>query len=253
MNAHCAVGVDIGGTGIKAGLVDLAEGELTERRARLDTPSPATPRALAAGVRELFEMVGAPDVPVGIGFPAAIDRGMALTATNIADEWLYLEVPKVFAEALGRPVAVLNDSDAAGLAEVRFGAGRGVPGTVVVVTLGTGVGTSLFVDGQLVPNIELGGLPVRGKPAAARVANSVRKRKRIPWATWAADLELYVRALDAVTWPNRIIIGGGVSSQAGRFLPLINCRPSLVPARLRNDAGIVGAALYAAERVQPAV
>lgn len=249
--ARVALGIDIGGTGLKAGLVDLETGRLVGERVRTATPKPATFTALAGAVAKLVEplLASVEEVEaVGVGFPAVVRRGIALSAVNVSAEWMYADVGKVFAETFGRQVWALNDSDAAAFAEARFGAGRHQGGTILVATLGTGVGTGLVVEGQLVPNIELGMLTVRGKPAGQRVANSVRKRKRIPWETWAMDLQAFVDALDEAVAPDLVIIGGGVSEEAHRYLPLIRTRPMVVPARLRNDAGIVGAAIYAADQ-----
>lgn len=249
-----AFGIDVGGTHVKWALVDTATGALVSPRGQVDTPHPATRSALTEIVVAAMASLGGRDPgPVGVAFPAAVRHGVALTAHNIDGDWQGADVASTFAEAIGRPVSVLNDGDAAGLAEVRVGAGRGVEGTVVLVTLGTGVGTSLFVDGRLVPNIELGGLSVRGKPAGERIANSVRKRKKLAWREWARDIERYVAALDRLARPELVIVGGGVSKRAHQFLPLIRSRPRLVAARLRNDAGIVGAALRAAELQRPPV
>lgn len=251
MGQRLALGIDIGGTGVKFGLVDLEAGQIEGERKRLPTPRPATPEALIEIVTEALRLTDRQAVEaVGIAFPAVVQDGIALTAVNIAPEWQYRDVAKTFAEAIDCDVAVLNDGDAAGLAEVRFGAGKGVRGKVVCVTLGTGVGTSLFLDGRLIPNIEFGRLHVRGQPAGERAANSVRKRRKLSWKAWALDVEAYLRELDNAAWPNLIIIGGGVSKDAHNFLPRIHCRPSVVPASLRNDAGIVGAAVYAADHMK---
>jgi polyphosphate glucokinase len=247
-----ALGIDIGGTGIKAALVNLEDGTLASERHSAETPQPATLDALPAAVAELVQplLASVTDVEAtGIGFPAVVRRGVALSAVNVADDWMYADLGKIFGDALGRPIWALNDSDAAGLAEARFGAGRHQEGTVVVTTLGTGVGTSLIVDGRLVPNVELGLLEVRGKTAGMRVANSVRKKKRLTWKAWAADLERFINSLDQAVAPDLVIIGGGVSEDAHRFLPHMKTRPLVLPARLRNDAGIVGAALYAMDQV----
>ena len=184
------LGIDIGGTGIKAALVDLDNGHLESEVARVATPQPATVAALTAAVAELVEgPLREGSAAIGVGFPAVVRRGVALSAVNVASEWMYADLGATFGEALGRPVWALNDSDAAGLAEARFGAGRHHSGVMLVATLGTGVGTSLIVEGHLVPNIELGCLPVRGKQAGERVANSVRKKRGLSWERWAADLQ----------------------------------------------------------------
>lgn len=249
--ARPALGIDIGGTGLKAALVDLDQGKLVGERLRTPTPNPATFSALTRAVLELVQpltdQAGELEA-IGIGFPAVVRRGVALSAVNVSPEWMYADVGKIFSEAFGRPVWALNDSDAAAFAEARFGAGRHQGGTILVATLGTGVGTGLVVEGQLVPNIELGMLNVRGKPAGQRVANSVRKRRKLTWEQWAQDLQAFVDALDEAVAPDLVIIGGGVSDDAHRYLPLVRTRPMVVPARLRNDAGIVGAAAYAADQ-----
>lgn len=244
------LGIDIGGTGTKASLVDLETGRLIGERARVATPKPATFDSLGNAVAKLVApLLESADVEaVGVGFPAVVRRGVALSAVNVSREWMYADVGRVFSDVLGRQVWALNDSDAAAFAEARFGAGRHQGGTIVVATLGTGVGTGLVIEGQLVPNVELGCLTVRGKPAGQRVANSVRKRQKLTWETWAADLQTFIDALDEAVAPDLVILGGGVSAEAHRYLPLIRTRPMVVPARLRNDAGLVGAAAYAADQ-----
>ncbi len=247
--ARCTLGVDIGGTGIKAALVNLDTGELVGERVRMATPRPATiPKLTRAVVNLTAPLVDHADSSgaIGVAFPAVVRRGIALSAVNVAPEWLYADVGKVFAEAFQRETWALNDSDAAAFAEARFGAGRDQGGAVVTITLGTGVGTGLVVDGVLVPNVELGCLTVRGKPAGARVANSVRKARKLSWRRWAADLQRYIDALDEAVAPDMVIIGGGVSARSHEYLPYIRTRPLVVPARLRNDAGVIGAAAYAA-------
>jgi polyphosphate glucokinase len=240
------VGIDVGGTGIKAGEVDTELGELVTPRIRVLTPHPASPDAVAAAAAALIEPLGH-DLPVGIGFPAAVRDGTTLTAANVDPAWIGLAAQALFSVALGRPAVVLNDADAAGLAEVRFGAGRGVTGVVVLLTLGTGIGSALFVDGRLVPNTELGHLELRGKDAELRASASVRDVKRLSWKAWAARLDEYLRMVERLFYPDLIILGGGVSKDADRFLPFLTTRSRVVPAALRNEAGIVGAALWAAE------
>lgn len=244
------LGIDIGGTGTKAALIDLETGRLVGERLRVATPKPSTFSALSEAVAKLVApLMDGPEIEaIGVGFPAVVRRGVALSAVNVAREWMYADVGKVFSEVLGRQVWALNDSDAAAFAEARFGAGRHQGGTILVATLGTGVGTGLVIEGQLVPNVELGCLTVRGKPAGQRVANSVRKRRGLSWEAWAADLQTFIDALDEAVAPDLVILGGGVSSEAHQYLPLIRTRPMVVPARLRNNAGLVGAAAYAADQ-----
>jgi polyphosphate glucokinase len=187
-------------------------------------------------------------MPVGNVFPAAVQDGITLTAANVDRAWIGSPAQALFSSALGRPVVVLNDADAAGLAEMRFGAGRGVDGVVLLLTLGTGIGSALFVDGRLVPNTELGHLELHGKDAELRASAAVRDLKRLSWKAWAARLDEYLRMVERLFYPDLIILGGGVSKDAGRFMPLLTARSRVVPATLRNEAGIVGAALWAAER-----
>lgn len=241
-----AIGVDVGGTGIKAAPVDLARGELTAERFRLLTPSPATPDAVRQTVAEVvahFDTSG----PIGITIPAVVRAGVVETAANIDASWIGIDAAALFADTLGREIAVMNDADAAGLAEMKFGAGRGHTGSVVVVTLGTGIGSAVFVDGTLVPNTELGHLPLHGEDAEIWAADSARDRDELSWKHWAQRLEEYFSLLESLLWPELIIVGGGVSKKAEKFLPRIDIRTPLVPAQLLNEAGIVGAALRATQ------
>ena len=241
----CGLGVDIGGSGIKSAVVDLADGSLRTARVRVPTPQPATPKAVSAVVSELvngLEFDGA----VGATFPAVIQRGVALTAANVDKSFLGADVSSILSAATGAPVFVLNDADAAGVAEMRVGAGRGVPGTVVMVTLGTGIGTGLFVDGVLVPNTELGHLELDGADAESRAADSAREREGLSWSKWAKRVQRYLRHLEMLLTPDLFIIGGGASKKAASWMPAIDVRTPMRVAELRNDAGIVGAAFAAA-------
>ena len=239
------VGVDIGGTGIKGAPVDVAAGKLAGERVRLRTPSPATPDAVAAVVREVLDQIGAGG-PVGLTLPAVVRGGTVETASNIHQDWIGVNAVHLFGRVTGRPVGVVNDADAAGIAEVRFGAGQGSAGVVVVVTLGTGIGSALFVDGRLVANSELGHLRLHHRHEAEDwAAESVREHDDLSWNEYARRLQAYLELLQRVLWPQLIIIGGGVSKKAGKFLPKIELRTPIVPAQLMNDAGIVGAALFA--------
>jgi len=238
------LGIDIGGTGIKGAPVDVATGSLVAQRRRIPTPQPATPDAVAEVVAELaqeFAWTG----PIGATFPAVVRRGVVHTASNVDDSWIGTDAAALFRAATGTSVAVLNDADAAGVAEMGFGAGRDRPGTVVVLTLGTGIGSAIFVGGTLVPNTEFGRLEIRGKPAEHRAAESVRERKDLSWKEWAERLDEFLAPLEALLWPELIIVGGGVSKKADKFLPRLHARAELAPAALRNDAGIIGAALVA--------
>ncbi|MCG8419310.1 MAG: ROK family protein [Proteobacteria bacterium] len=241
------LGVDVGGTGIKAAPVDIATGQLRTERIRLLTPRPATPDAVAGTIAELvthFQHTG----PIGCGFPAVIRWGQVFTAANIDKSWIGTDAQHLFERTTGCPFQILNDADAAGLAEMRVGAGKGRMGTVLVVTLGTGIGTALFVDGNLVPNTELGHIEIKGRDAETWAAESVREQKRLTWKKWTRRLDRYLRAMHAYLWPELIIIGGGASKRHDRFIPNLTVDTEVVPAQLRNEAGIIGAALGGAER-----
>jgi polyphosphate glucokinase len=243
---HRALGIDIGGTGIKAAVVDTRNGRLATRRRRVPTPKPATTEAVATAVGELVQDIDpAAFGPVGVGFPSAIKEGVAMTAVNLDDSWLDARPADIIGNALGLHVAVINDADAAGLAEVRFGAARGQEGTMVLVTLGTGIGTSLFHDGCLVPNAELARFRIKGKEAQQKASDAARKRRGVSWAQWARDVEAYLDELEQLIWPDLVLIGGGASAESHFFLHHIDTRLKVRPARFRNNAGIVGAATYA--------
>ena len=243
-----ALGIDIGGTGIKAAVVDLETGHLTTPRQRLRTPHPATPKAVGRTIRTLVDSDEFREPAlVGAGFPAAIKCGRVLTASNVDQKWIGEDAAALLTKATGRQTIVLNDADAAGLAEIRFGAGREVPGVVLMITLGTGIGCGLFYNGALFPNTELGHIEVRGKQAELRASELVRERRGLSWSAWARRVQEYLNVIDSLLWPDLVIIGGGVSATPEKFLPRIRIRPKLVPAMLGNDAGIIGAAIHAAE------
>lgn len=240
------LGVDIGGSGIKAAPVDLSAGAFAAERVRLETPRPATPAAVAPVVAEVLAGFDVPgDTPVGITFPAVIQHGIARSAANVDDSWIGTDAGTLFSETLGRKVLVVNDADAAGFAEVQFGAAKGVRGVVLVTTLGTGIGSALFVDGTLVPNTELGHLEVDGHDAEKKAADSARERHDLSWSQWAKRLQRYYSHVEDLLWPDLIVVGGGVSKKHEKFLPLLDLRTPIVPAQLRNDAGIIGAASLA--------
>jgi polyphosphate glucokinase len=250
-SARIAIGVDVGGSGVKVAAVDVGTGLTIGLRHRVATPQPSTPHAvvkvIARLVKQATREAAAPDSPVGVGVPSVVIDGITRSAANIDAGWIGFEAAAELTSAIGRPVVVLNDADAAGLAEMRFGAGAGVGGTVFVLTLGTGLGSGMFVDGRLVPNTELGHMEIRGRDAERRSAAAARVRRGLSWKAWAADLDEHLNAIDRLFWPQRFILGGGVSKHADRFIPLLTVRPPVVPATLRNDAGIVGAALAATE------
>jgi polyphosphate glucokinase len=239
-------GVDIGGSGIKGCTVNLRSGSLDEQRVRLPTPVPATPTAVAELVAAITNEFGWHG-PMGVTLPSVLKHGIALTAAHLDPAWKGLAADKLFSEYCRVPVVVLNDADAAGLAEMRFGAGRDHDGVVLLLTFGTGIGSALFVDGELVPNTELGHLQVDGVDAEIRAAASARDDEELSWADWAARVSRYLQVLEGLMWPDLIIAGGGVSKKADKWLSLLECRTPVVAAALRNDAGIVGAAAAAAE------
>jgi polyphosphate glucokinase len=240
-----ALGIDIGGSGIKGAPVDLAAGELAAERVRRPTPEKATPDAIAGVVVEVLADLGVAG-PIGIALPTVVRQGIAMTAANINERWIGTNAAELFGNATGRPVTVINDADAAGIAEMRYGAGRGNKGVVLMLTLGTGIGSALFVDGVLVPNTELGHLTLRGGDAEDWAAASVREEQSLSWGNWAGRLQAYLELVERLLWPDLIIVGGGVSRKSDKFLPLIKLRTPIVPATLHNNAGIVGAALSVA-------
>jgi polyphosphate glucokinase len=242
-------GVDIGGSGIKGAPVDLTAGRFAGERLRVPTPRPSHPQTVADEVARIVESFGpaAGHRPIGVTFPAVIQHGVARTAANVDKSWIGTDADALLTTRLGRPVHVVNDADAAGLAEARFGAARDVPGVVIVTTLGTGIGSALMVDGVLVPNTELGHIEVGGKDAETRAADSAREAESLTWADWAKRLQRYFSALENLFWPDLFVVGGGVSKKSNRYLPLLDLRTPIVPAALRNEAGIIGAAVVAAE------
>jgi polyphosphate glucokinase len=240
-----ALGVDIGGSGIKAAPVDVAAGKLLAERLKVETPQPSTPQAVAGVVAELtgsFSWSG----PVGVTFPGVVVDGTTRTAANVDQAWIGLDARTLLAQAIGLRVSMINDADAAGMAEMEFGAGRGVNGTVLMLTLGTGIGSALFTDGTLVPNTEFGHVQVHGTDAEKRASDHARERHGLSWEKWAARVDEYLQHMEALLSPQLIIIGGGVSRKSDKFVPLLTgVRASIVTAALHNDAGIVGAAMHA--------
>ncbi|MFI9647161.1 polyphosphate--glucose phosphotransferase [Streptomyces sp. NPDC052040] len=242
-------GVDIGGSGIKGAPVDLDRGELAEERFKVLTPHPATPEAVADGVKEVVGHYGWTG-PVGITFPGVVTGGSTIrTAANVDKKWIDTDARALFGERLGGlPVTVLNDADAAGVAEMRFGAGRDRKGTVIVLTLGTGIGSALFVDGTLVPNTELGHLELNGHDAEKRASTKAKDDNELTWEHWAHRVQKYLAHVEMLFSPELFVIGGGVSRKSHKFLPLIeDIKAEIVPAQLQNNAGIVGAAMRAGD------
>ncbi len=240
--AH-VLGIDIGGSGVKAAPVDTATGRLMAERQKLLTPQPATPEAIAKVVGQLvraFEWTG----PAGITFPGVVVDGVIQTAANVDPSWIGVDAVKLFGSETKLAVTVLNDADAAGVAEMRFGAGHDVTGTVLLLTLGTGIGSALFTDGVLVPNTEFGHIQIRGKDAEKRASEHAKDEHGLGWDEWAGRVDEYLAYMEALISPGLIIIGGGVSRKSDKFLPLLTgLRAKVVPAALQNDAGIVGAAM----------
>jgi polyphosphate glucokinase len=244
VSAEQPLGVDFGGSGIKGAAVDLERGDFATDRVRVETPQPSTPDAVAAVLAELtsaFDGHG----PVGVTVPGVVRDGVVSTAANIDPSWVGVDAAALFGRATGRAVFALNDADAAGLAECRFGAARGQHGLVIVTTLGTGIGSALLHDGVLVPNSELGHVEVEGRVGEHWAANSAREREDLDWEEWAARLTTYYRTVEQLLTPSLFVVGGGVSKHADRFLPMLDIATPIVPALLRNKAGIVGAALHA--------
>jgi len=239
------LGIDIGGTGIKAAPVDVAAGRPVAERVKLPTPRPATPDAVRPVVRQLVDQF-AWQGPIGITFPGVVSAGMIRTAANLDPGWIGVNGPAFLGEAAEQPVTVLNDADAAGIAEMRFGAGRGQQGTVLLLTLGTGIGSALFYNGVLVPNTEFGHIEIGGKDAEARASERVREEQDLSWGKWAGRVDTYLEKMEALLSPDLIIIGGGISKKSNKFLPKLTLKARVVPAVLLNDAGIVGAAMAAA-------
>ena len=238
-----ALGIDIGGSGIKAAPVDVTTGKLLADRLKVDTPRPALPDQVAAQVKELttaFNWSG----PVGITFPGVVTGGVTRTAANLDPAWIGLNTAEFLAKATGNPVRVMNDADAAGVAEMTFGAGVGEQGTVLMLTFGTGIGSALFIKGILVPNTEFGHIEVRGRDAEDRASERAKQLHDLSWSKWAEHVDEYLQHIEAVLWPSLFIVGGGVSRQSEKWVPrLTGIRARIVPAAMLNDAGIVGAAM----------
>ncbi|MBC7725766.1 MAG: ROK family protein [Burkholderiaceae bacterium] len=244
-----AVGIDIGGTGIKGAVVNVKTGELVTDRVKLPTPKGGEPDDIVDTVDEVIARLGGLDkkTAVGVCFPAAVVKGVTMSAANVSKAWIGLEAEKLFEKSLKRDIHFTNDADAAGVAEQRFGAARKVKGLVILTTLGTGIGTALIHRGHLVPNAELGHLEIDGHDAETRAAFAAKERENLDWAAWAHRLQTYYERLEALLYPDLFIVGGGVSKNADEFLPLLKLRTPIVAAELRNNAGLLGAAALAAD------
>lgn len=239
------LGIDIGGSGIKGAPVDLRSGSLTSKRVRIATPRPSHPEAVAGVVRRVVEAFPEVSGAVGCTFPAIVIGGRVNSAANVDPSWIGTDADRLFSQACGRPMSVVNDADAAGVAEARVGAASGRNGVVIVLTLGTGIGSALLQDGRLVPNTELGHIELQGRVVEAGASNRARKRCGLTFEVWAERLNAYLVHLERIFSPDLFVIGGGISKRFAEFGPLLRARAEIVPAALRNDAGIVGAALWA--------
>lgn len=245
-----AIGVDIGGTGIKGALVDVSTGELVSERLKVATPKGGEPEAIVAEVAAMVARFGdaTGDVPVGVCFPAVVRNGRTMSAANVSKRWIGLEAETLFEASLHRDIVFVNDADAAGVAELHFGAAKDKTGLVILTTLGTGIGSAFLYDGVLLPNTELGHLEIGGKDAERRASYAAKERGRLSWRSWASRLQRYYTTLEKLFSPDLFVVGGGVSKQADLFLPLLELETPIVPAALRNNAGILGAAWLAAHR-----
>lgn len=249
-SGRIAIGVDVGGSGIKAAVVDVESGRLRSERLRVATPTPSTPDAVINSIGRIVKRLAKESglgttTPVGVGLPGVTMEDTLKFAGNIDQAWVGFPVVERLRKVTGRPVSIVNDADAAGIAEMRFGVGRDKPGVVIFLTLGTGVGSGVFIDGTLVPNTEFGQMEIRGRPAERRSAAAARIRRGLSWKAWAQDLDEHLDRIDKLMWPSLMILGGGVSKQPDRFIPRLTVRCPVVAAQLRNDAGIIGAAIVA--------
>lgn len=244
--AKKAIGIDVGGTGIKAAIVDTKSGELLSERLRVETPSGGEPADIANAVSKLVDrLTPKPHWAAGVCFPAVVNHGFTQSAANVSEAWIGLNAHELFESSLQRHVHVLNDADAAGVAEMKFGAGKGAKGLTIMTTLGTGIGSALFYNGVLIPNSELGHLEIDGEDGEYRAAFSAKEREGLSFVEWAKRLERYYKTLERLFTPDLIIVGGGISKSHEEFLPLINLKTKIVPAATKNAAGIIGAAAIA--------
>jgi polyphosphate glucokinase len=238
------LGIDIGGSGVKGAPVDTVRGELLAERYRVPTPQPSVVSSVIEAAADVASRFDGYD-GIGVTFPGVVVDGVTRTAANMDKTWLEAPAAQLFAERLGKPVSVLNDADAAGVAEVAFGAGHDQRGLIMMLTFGTGIGSALFLDGILIPNTEFGHLELNGKDAELRASDRAREQEEMSWEKWAGRVEEYLKHVEALLSPRLFIIGGGVSKKSDRFFPLIDIRTPMVPATLLNNAGIIGAAVTA--------
>lgn len=238
------LGIDVGGSGIKGAPVDTETGQLLAERIRIKTPKNGEPEPIAEVVNQIAQSFNW-KAPIGIGFPAPIKGGVAMMAANVSEKWVGTNADALFTKITGCDCTMINDADAAGVAEMSFGAGRGNYGTVIMITLGTGIGTAIFHRGQLLPNTEFGHLEIDGEDAEFRASDAARQRDNLSWKKYAKRLNKFLGTMERLFWPNLFIIGGGISKESEKFLPLLTIDTHIVPAQLLNEAGIVGAALGA--------
>jgi len=238
------LGIDVGGSGIKGAPVDIETGKLLAERIRIKTPKKGEPQPVANIVAEIaksFDWTG----PIGVGFPAPIKSGITLMAANVSEKWVGVNADDLFTKTTGCDCTMINDADAAGLAEMKFGAGKGQPGTVILLTLGTGIGSAIFYRGNLLPNTEFGHLEMKGEDAEYRASDAARQREDLSWKKYAKRLNKYMASMEKLFWPDLFIIGGGISKEAEKYIPLLKIETPIIPAQFLNEAGIVGAALAA--------
>ncbi len=247
MDTSKVLGVDVGGSGIKAAIIDTKTGELLSERLRVNTPKPSKPEAMATALQELVAMHQWKKGLVGVGFPAIVSQGVAHSAANIDDAWIGTSIEKVFGDAINCPIVALNDADAAGIAEMRFGVGKGKRGTVMLLTIGTGIGSALFTDGKLVSNSELGHIRMFGESAERYVSDSARKRDDLNWDEFGQRFNEYLLYVQRVFFPDLVILGGGISKKFDKYQQHFTAKFPVVPATFRNKAGAIGAAMYAKE------
>jgi polyphosphate glucokinase len=244
------LGIDVGGSGIKGAPVDLDKGAFAAKRQRIDTPQPSTPDAVADVINQIvdhFDDVRG-DSPIGVTIPGVVTHGVVRSAANIDKGWLDFDAEPMLEKKLGHDIVLVNDADAAGVAELHYGAAKGQKGLVIMTTLGTGIGTALIHDGVLVPNSELGHIELDGHDAETRAASSIKDREGLSYPEWTKRLQRYYSHLENLLWPDLFVVGGGVSKDAAQFLPLLRIRTPIVAAQLQNKAGIIGAAHLAAHK-----
>lgn len=241
------LGIDVGGSGIKGAIVDMQTGELMSPRIRIKTPERSTPKAIGNGIQRIIRQLEYDGEIFGSGFPGVVLHGVCKTAANIDSSWIDTNIPEVYEEITGIHNYALNDADAAALAEAKYGAAQGVDGVILILTLGTGIGSAIINDGVLLPNLEFGHLQIRDKEAEKRASAGVKAKKKLNWTDWAAALDEYLHIMENLFWPDLIIVGGGISRNSALFFPHLTIRTQIVPAKFLNQAGIIGSAIYANE------